>query len=78
MKTEESIDGQMSIFDFPEVLPNRKCIHKSSYPCTIVAASKVAISMGENCNSKCCWNCKELCGCRCNSSAHELGGSKYE
>lgn len=49
-----------------------KCIHREGFNCTLSEAQKVAESSGENCNEKCCWNCKKHgdCGYECNSSAH--------
>lgn len=49
-----------------------KCIHREGFNCTLSEAQKVAEGSGENCNEKCCWNCKKHgdCGYECNSSAH--------
>lgn len=50
----------------------RKCIHREGFTCTLEEAQKTAAGDGENCNRKCCWNCKKhgTCGYECNVSAH--------
>lgn len=51
---------------------NQTCIHRSGFPCTLSEAQKMAAGDGEDCNSKCCWECPNHgnCSYECNSSAH--------
>ena len=50
----------------------KNCIHRPEYPCTLSEVQMLAAGDGEDCNSKCCWNCSKhgQCGYECNSSAH--------
>ena len=50
----------------------KSCIHRPEFPCTLSHAQMLAAGDGEDCNSKCCWNCSKhgQCGYECNSSAH--------
>lgn len=54
-----------------EIIQNT-CTHRPDYTCTLNKAQQAAAGDGENCNEKCCWNCKNhgTCGYECNSSAH--------
>ena len=49
-----------------------RCIHDSSYPCTIYWAKRTMQDCGDGeCNRKCCKGCNELCGYRCNASSEQ-------
>ena len=50
----------------------KNCIHRPEFPCTLSHEQMLAAGDGEECNSKCCWNCSKhgQCGYECNSSAH--------
>lgn len=50
----------------------KSCIHRPEFPCTLSNAQMLEAGDGEECNSKCCWNCSKhgQCGYECNSSAH--------
>lgn len=60
LHAEQKIESQLS-----------RCLHQAGTECNIVNAKEViADDPDVNCNGKCCWECKESCGARCNSSAH--------
>lgn len=68
---------KMTTIDAPEKPEKKetnagKCIHREGFTCTLEAAQKAIAGDGENCNRKCCWNCKKhgTCGYECNASAH--------
>lgn len=47
-----------------------RCTHEADTECNMINIKPIAESLGMDCNGKCCWGCKELCGARCNASAH--------
>jgi len=61
-------EGQMNLFDF--INHQVTCKIDKSFQCNHANAKQVALSCGENCIFDCCLTCKEMCGCRCNPSAH--------
>lgn len=68
---------KMTTIDAPEKPAKKetnagKCIHREGFICTLTESQKLAAGDGENCNSKCCWNCEKhgTCEYECNASAH--------
>lgn len=53
-----------------------KCIHRSTYNCTLPETAKITTLDGENCSASCCWECIKHGECKieCNSSAHRPEG----
>lgn len=46
-----------------------KCVFNEEYPCTHYWAVNVMQGCdNEDCDKKCCMNCKEVCGYRCNAA----------
>lgn len=58
----------MMLFDF--INKQNSCKIDHLFPCNHAEAKKVAIMDGENCKHDCCLSCNEMCGARCNPSAH--------
>lgn len=48
----------------------KPCIYDKDRACNFKNLNDVKLDLGETCNRKCCWGCKEICGVKCNPSAH--------
>lgn len=68
---EEQIQEQMEIQDYPEVLPEEKCLHREEMLCTLSEKEKRTPGTGEGCHEKCCWDCLNHgnCDMECISSS---------
>lgn len=55
-----------------------KCIHRSTYNCTLPETAKITTLDGEKCSASCCWECIKHGECKieCNSSAHRPAGDE--
>lgn len=49
---------------------SKPCPHDNAHTCNFNNAYIVKLSMGETCDRRCCWGCSEICGVKCNPSAH--------
>lgn len=65
-ESEEQIQGQMEIQDYPEILPEEKtgkCLHREEMLCTLSEKGKRTPGTGEDCYEKCCWECPKHGDC---------------
>lgn len=72
---EEQIEGQDSILNHPEYLPEEKTYKQRNCGatgelCNYEAREEVAKSIGEDCSTSCCVSCGKLCGAACNYATH--------
>lgn len=59
--------GQQNFLD--QGFGREKCLINDKYPCTHYWAVRTMEAIdSEDCPNKCCKNCKEICGYRCNAA----------